>query len=113
MPKANGNRHADPPLRKPKPAMTPEARESQLIALAVDRVEQRLVDGTASSQEIIHFLRLGSTKAELELEKLRKENELLRAKTEAIDAEKESAAMFAQAIAAMKSYRPVDLDEEE
>jgi hypothetical protein len=92
--------------------MTPEIRESQLIALAVERVEQRLLDGTATSQEIIHFLKLGSMKEQLEMEKLKKENELLRAKTEAIKAEKQTAEMFAEAIEAMRSYRPPE-DEEE
>ena len=42
--------------RKIRPALTPEARENQMIALAVDLVEQRLLDGTASSQETTHFL---------------------------------------------------------
>lgn len=103
----------DPPInRKIEPAMTPEIRESQLIALAVERVEQRLLDGTATSQEIIHFLKLGSMKEQLEMEKLKKENELLRAKTEAIKAEKQTAEMFAEAIEAMRSYRPPE-DEEE
>lgn len=72
-------------LRKPRPAMTPEARENQLIALAIDRVEQRIIDGTASSQELIHYLKLGSEKNQLEMEKLRKENELLTAKTSALE----------------------------
>jgi hypothetical protein len=103
---------SDPPvIRKGRPALTPEGRESQLIALAVDRVEQRLLAGTATSQEIIHFLKLGSTREQLEMEKLRKENLLLKAKTEAIESEKKTAELFAEAIAAMKSYRPSE-DEE-
>ena len=48
--------------RKIRPAISPEARENQLIALAVDLVEQRLLTGTASSHETTHFLKLGSTK---------------------------------------------------
>ena len=55
--------------RKIRPALTPEARENQMIALAVDLVEQRLLDGTASSQETTHFLKLGSMKNRLEMEK--------------------------------------------
>ncbi len=104
----------DPPItRKIRPSAKPEVRETQLIALAIDRVEQRLRDGTATSQEIIHYLRLGSQKEKLEMEKLRHENELLKAKTEAINAEKESAKMFAEAVAAMSSYRmPTEEDEE-
>lgn len=112
MAKSKAN-NPDPPItRKIAPADSPEVRESQLIALAVERVEQRLLDGTATSQEIIHYLRLGSTKNQLEMEKLKKENELLKAKTEAIKAEKQTAEMFAEAIAAMQSYRP-PADEEE
>ena len=55
------------PSRKMRPALTPEARENQLISLAVDLVEQRLIDGTASSQETTHFLKLGSMKNRLEM----------------------------------------------
>ena len=70
--------------RKRRPALTPEARENQMIALAVDLAEKQLMEGTASSQVITHFLKLGSSKAELEREKLAMENELIRAKTESI-----------------------------
>ena len=90
--------------KKVRPALTPEARENQLIALAMDVVEQRLLDGTASSQETTHFLKLGSQKAQLELEKLRKENELLRAKTEAIDSAKNVESLYSDAIKAMQRY---------
>ena len=116
MAKARGN-NADPPMkRKIRHSMDPDVRQSQLIALAIDRVEQRIMDGTATSQELVHFLRLASQKDEhdLELEKLRHENALLKEKTEAIKAQKESAVMFSEAIAAMKSYRcPIDEDEED
>ena len=42
--------------RKIRPALTPEAREKQLVALAVDLVEKRLREGTASSQEVTQIL---------------------------------------------------------
>lgn len=104
----------DPPIRrKIRPSINPEVRETQLIALAIDRVEQRLLDGTATSQEIIHYLRLGSQKEKLEMEKLKHENELLKAKTDAINAEKESAKMFAEAMAALTSYRMPEEEEED
>ena len=113
MAKARTN-NADPPMkRRIKPSDNPAVRESQLISLAIDRVEQRIMDGTATSQELVHFLRLGTQEKQLEMEKLRHENELLKAKTEAIKAEKESAQMFAEAIAAMTSYRPHADEEEE
>lgn len=87
-----------------RPALTPEARENQLIALAVDLVEQRLLDGTASSQETTHFLKLGSMKNQLEMKKLEEENKLLQAKTEALQSVKRVEELYADAIAAMKQY---------
>ena len=90
--------------RKIRPALTPEARENQMIALAVDLVEQRLLDGTASSQETTHFLKLGSSKAELEREKLAMENELIRAKTESIQSQKKMEEVYLNALNAMKRY---------
>ena len=90
--------------RKIRPALTPEARENQLIALAVDLVEQRLLDGSASSQETTHFLKLGSMKNQLEMEKLREENKLLKAKTESIQSAKRVEELYAEAINAMRRY---------
>lgn len=90
--------------RKIRPAISPEARENQMIALAVDLAEKQLMEGTASSQVITHFLKLGTTKAELEREKLASENELLRAKTEAIQSAKKVEELYANAISAMKIY---------
>ena len=90
--------------KKIRPALTPEARENQLIALAVDLVEQRLLDGTASSQETTHFLKLGSIKNRLEMEKLKEENKLLQAKTESIQSAKRVEELYAEAINAMRRY---------
>ena len=92
------------PSRKIRPALTPEARENQLISLAVDLVEQRLIDGTASSQETTHFLKLGSIKNRLEMEKLEEENRLLNAKTESIQSQKRVEELYAEALNAMRSY---------
>lgn len=90
--------------RKIRPALTPEARENQLIALAVDLVEKRLLEGTASSQETTHFLKLGSMKNQLEMEKLKEENKLLQAKTEALQSAKKTEELFEEAINAMRRY---------
>jgi hypothetical protein len=87
-----------------RPALTPESRENQLIALAVDLAEKQLQEGTASSQVIAHFLKLGSTKANLEKEKLERENELLRAKTDALESSKDMLEMYENAIKAMQRY---------
>ena len=100
--------------QKRRPAIDPEAREKQMISLAMDLAEQRILDGTASSQEIIHFLKLGSQKHQAEMDKLREENKLLRAKTEHLEASKVSSAMFEDAIKAMRNYQGVgDPDEYE
>lgn len=91
---------------KPKlrPALSPEARENQLISLAYDLVEQRLLDGTATSQETTYFLKLASGKTRLENEKLIEENKLLRAKTEAIKSDKKNEEFYEKVLTALKKY---------
>lgn len=94
-----------PSSPKPRrPALTPEARENQLISLAIDLVEQRLIDGTASSQETTHFLKLASTKAKIEKEILLEEKKLIAAKTEALESTKELKGLYADALNAMREY---------
>ena len=87
-----------------RPALTPEARENQLIYLATDLAEKQLREGTASSQVITHYLKLGSTKEKLEREKLEEENKLLRAKTENLQSQKNVEETYLKAIEAMKRY---------
>lgn len=93
---------------KSHPAATPEERENQLISLAYDRAERQLRDGTASAQVITHFLKLGTVRNEIELEKLKRENELLTAKTDAIAATKNMEEAYTNAIEAIKEYRGLD-----
>lgn len=90
--------------RSRRPALSPEARENQMISLAVDLAEKQLQEGTASSQVITHFLKLGTTRAELEKEKLAKENELLEAKTKAIQSAERVEELYLNALNAMKNY---------
>lgn len=92
----------------PPPALTPEARENQLISAAYDLVEQRLRDGSASSQETTHFLKAGSQRARMEIEKLRHENEMLRAKTEAIQSSKRDEELYSEVLSALKRYSGED-----
>lgn len=92
------------PVRKIRPALTPEARENQLISLATDLVEQRLLDGTASSQETTYFLKQGSLKTKLEMEKLKEENALLKAKTENLQSQKRVEELYMEALNAMRNY---------
>ena len=87
-----------------RPAMTPDARENQMINLAVDLAEKQLEEGTASSQVITRFLKLGSSKERLEREKLEEENKLLRAKTENLQSQKRVEELYAEALAAMRRY---------
>lgn len=87
-----------------RPALTPEARENQLISLAIDLVEQRLIDGTASSQETTHFLKLASTKSRLEQQILEKQKDLIEAKTESLQSTKRIEELYANAMNAFRSY---------
>lgn len=89
---------------KSRPALTPEARENQLISLAVDLAEQQLRDGTASSQVITHFLKLGTTRAELEKEKLRIENRKTEAQIKSIESADETKVLLENALKAMRDY---------
>lgn len=87
-----------------KRANSPEARENQLIALAVDLAEQQLRAGTASSQVITHYLKLGSTKEKLEQQRAEEEVKLLRAKTEALESAKKVEELYTSALNAMRTY---------
>lgn len=93
------------------PAMTPEAREAQLIALANDVAEQQMRDGTASAQVITHYLKLGTEKARLERAILQEQARLYAAKTEELESRQRSEALYEEAIAAMRRYSGVTDDE--
>lgn len=94
----------DQPQIKSPPVLTPEARENQLISLAMDLVEQRLRNGTASSQETVHFLKLGSSKEKLEQQILAEQKKLVVAKTSAIESQERIDELYANAIKAMRTY---------
>ena len=109
---------SNPDVKPMRPALNPDAREQQLISLAVDLVEQRLRDGTASSQETTHFLKLASRKAKLETERAALENEMIKAKTQAIRDQADMKTLYKDAIEAMKRYsgnagRSYDEDEDD
>lgn len=92
------------PVKKMRPALTPEAREKQMISLAIDLVERRLIEGTASSQETTHFLKLATNKAKLEQERAVLENELIKAKTQQLRSQERIEELYANAIKAMSRY---------
>lgn len=100
---------------KRRAAMSPEARENQLISEAVDLAEEQIINGTASSQVITHFLKLGSMKERLEREKLQNENELLKAKVKNLESAERSEEMYRKVINAMREYsgNGIDYDEDE
>ena len=102
---------AEEPLQRQTPAITPEGREDQMIAYAIDLAEKQLREGTASSQVITHYLKLGSCREKYEKQKLQEEIKLLVAKTESIKAERDRDIMYAQAIEAMRRYTPHSADE--
>lgn len=94
--------------RKRPPARTIEARENQLVSLAMDLAEKQLEEGTASSQVITHWLKIGSTKEKIEKEILIKQKDLLEAKTEALQSQKRVEELYANALKAMKTYSGQD-----
>jgi hypothetical protein len=89
--------------RRP-PATTPEGRENQVVAMAFDLAEKRIREGTASAQEIVHFLRLGSTREQLEQQRLATDIELAKAKVASMDDAKKNEALYQEALNAMRAY---------
>lgn len=94
-----------------RPATTPEGREGQLVGLAVDLAEQQLIAGTASAQVISHYIKLGSTRERLEQDRLRQENELLKAKVEQLASTKRIEELYEDALNAMRTYAGHETEE--
>lgn len=92
------------PRRVRPPATTPEARENQLIAAAVDLAEKQIREGSASAQVITHFLKLASSREKLEQKRLEGENKLLDAKVENLASQGRIEELYKNALAAMRSY---------
>ena len=101
----------DPEFQAP-PTLTSAGREARCAAYAMDLIEERLRKGTASSQETVFALKMGLQERQLELERLRNENELIKAKKESIQSGKELKALYAEALVAMSRYRPSSDDED-
>lgn len=95
--------------QKIRPALTPEARENQLISLAIDLAERQLLEGTASSQVITHYLKLGSTKERIEKEILGEQKKLIEAKTQALQSAPKMEALYKNALDAMREYSGHDV----
>ena len=114
MPRGRKPKPLDKPLRSEplSPTISPEARENQLIAMAYDLAEQRMMDGTASAQEVTHFLKLGSSKDRLEREILTEQKKLVSAKTQSYASVQNTEELIKKALEAWKSYTSVG-DEDE
>jgi hypothetical protein len=112
---ATGRGRSTPERPQRPPATTPEGRENQLIAMAMDEAERQIREGKATSQLLTHFLKLGSTREDLEKQRLAQENKLLEAKVEQIASEKRVEDLYAKAIVAMRAYsgHPVEDDEQD
>jgi hypothetical protein len=104
-------RRSEPEKSRHRPATTPEGRENEVVSQAIDLAEQQIRDGTASSQVITHFLKLGSTREILEQERLRHENELTKVKIEALESQKRVEELYKEALDAMRSYTGETPDE--
>lgn len=89
---------------KGRPAMNPKDREDELINLAVGLAEKQLRDGTASTQVIVHYLKLGSTRGMLEHEMLANKTKLVKAQTESIESNKRVEDLYKNALDAMQIY---------
>jgi len=96
-----------------QPATSEEGRENQLVSLAIDLAEKQLAEGTASSQVITHYLKLGSTRERLEQERLHRENQLLDSKVEMMASAKRVEELYAEALDAMRRYAGRELDQDE
>lgn len=93
------------------PASSPEDRENQMISLAVNLAEKQLREGTASSQVIVHYLKLGTVREKLEEEKIRHENAMLEAKKEALNKNGRLQDLMDEALEAFRSYSGQDNEE--
>lgn len=94
----------DEPVQRLPRARTPEAREAQLVALSYDMAEQQILKGTASSQVLVHFLKIGSTREKQELQKLQQETLLVEAKVKDLANVEEMKKLYVEAMDAMRGY---------
>lgn len=92
------------PIARPRPALTPEARENQMIALAESLAEKQLLEGTASSQVITHYLKLGTMRERYEIEKLKADTQLQQAKIESLESAQRIEALYEDAMRAFRTY---------
>lgn len=100
-----------PPQRRRPRAKTPEDRERQLIAASVDLAEEQIRTGRVSAQVLTHYLKLGTERERLERQRLIQENELLKAKVDAMASSARTEELFEEVIKAMKVYTGQEADD--
>jgi len=91
-------------VSRSRTALTNEARENQMISLAMDAAERQMREGTASSQVIVHYLKLGSSKERLTKDILERQRDLIIAKTKALESSERMETLYADALKAMRTY---------
>ena len=101
---ATNRKASGEPKRRQPPAKTPEGRERQMVALAVDLAEKQLREGTASSQVLSHFLKLATVRERKELERLELEKSLIQAKVDSLQSSKDTKKLLEDALNAMRRY---------
>lgn len=113
MAKPKASKMSEPVQKTGRPALTAKGKENYLVSLAIDQVEEQLLNRTASSQVLTHFLKLATEKEALEKEKLKNENELLLAKVKALESQERTETMYQEALRAMSIYngQAVDYDD--
>ena len=114
---ASRRRSEEPARISRRPATSPEAREQQVVSQAIDLAERQIQEGNASSQVITHFLKLGSSREQLEQQRIAHENELLKVKRESLESAKRVEELYEKAIGAMRAYQgveePIEIDHED
>jgi len=95
------------------PASSDEERTLQMGSLAMDLAEQRMRNGTASSAEILYFVKQASPEARLERIKLEEETKLIQARVADIERSRTTEELYGQIIAAFQEYQGINYDEYE
>lgn len=103
------------PARRRSPAKTPEEREGVLISKSLNLIEKQIDDGTASSQVLSLYAKLGSSRERLEQERLVADNAVLRKKLEGMEAAIDVKNLMEDALNAFRGYtgQAIESDEDD
>lgn len=88
------------------PGISPADHEEKMIGLAMNLVEQRLRDGTATSQETTFWLRLAAQREQdaINREMMEKQMALMEAKIQSLQASDRMEQLITDAMEAFKRY---------